>query len=260
MPVGDDAALLREAQTAWRAGDHAAAAAALAVVLTAQDPYTAPASWALVEAALLWTRLYLRGDDAPLAAVAWCGYAQDAAVKLGGLRHPIVLRAARLLAAVHTVRGEHADAYDSHSTVVAALSSTDLDGACRAGALADLAAHAAGRCTEAIAHLTAVWQAWQPCHDTADPAGLFYVYRLTAMLAACGRHDEARQRFRDAIPALPPAHTPQRFAERAEARLVLEQTCRGHDLVCRRQVGARYRRRPAPTGAVRAVTCAELLP
>lgn len=69
---------------------------------------------------------------------------------------------------------------------------------------ADLAAHAAGRCNEAIAHLSAVWGTCQLGHDPTDPAGLPLSYRLTAMLAACGRISEARQRFRDTAPALPP--------------------------------------------------------
>jgi hypothetical protein len=82
----------------------------------------------------------------------------------------------------------------------------DPDAACRIAADADPAAHAAVRSNEAIAHLSAVWGAWQLGNDPTDRAGLPLSYRLTAMLAACGRISDARQRFRDTAPALPPEH------------------------------------------------------
>ncbi|MET7397376.1 hypothetical protein ABZS66_28210 [Dactylosporangium sp. NPDC005572] len=258
-PRRDGATILR-AKAAVLTGKQDAAVAALAPLLGPHDPDSAPADRFLVDTALLWAAQRIRDHDAPHAAVQWCRYAHTTATTLHGWQHPTALRAARLLAQVHTARGEHLEAYDAYSAVVAALCRTDLDGACRAGAQADLAAHAAGRCSEAVAHLTAVWDSWQLDHDPTDRTGLFLLYRLTAMLAACGRREEARRRFRDAEPALPPPGTPARLGERRHAAAVLDDASRAHDLVCPHQRGARYRRRSAPAAAVLPIDRAMLLP
>jgi hypothetical protein len=86
------------------------------------------------------------------------------------------------------------------------------------------------------------------------------VYRLTAMLAACGRLSEARHRFRDALPALPQPGTALRDFERLRAGTLLDRATRTHELVCLYRRGALYRRRSTTVATARAADRVELLP
>jgi hypothetical protein len=135
QPPSPHTRTVERAHAATLAGDDHAAAELLTCLLSMRQPETTAADTDLIAAATLWAQLHTRTDDAPMLARRWADYAHTAAERLHGWRHPVTVRAARVLAAVHQARGEHTDAYDIYSTVAAALHHHALDDAYHAAAL-----------------------------------------------------------------------------------------------------------------------------
>lgn len=167
------------------------------------------------------------------------------------MAHPIVAEATELLALVLYNCGRDAEANAVRRDLIQLhLDCGDIDA--HLIARMDLAEqlHDAGRCDDAVRQATAAWQQWQRRPHSGAPETALMVLRLTTMLLACRRTDEALDVVGTADLRLPATYDDFVEDESWDVLIVLAGCRILHRYVCARVPAAE--RSSAPVTAVRA--------
>jgi hypothetical protein len=217
--------LTKLAERELAAGERHGAVALLRAALLGAEPATAAADSDLIAVAALYAATLHPGDDAQGKVRAdvcgqtlpWARYAHRSSRQLFGAHHECTIRAAVVLARVLAAHGMDTAAVAVRRQVIAALGRRDgLLAATTIAARVELALarHAAGYCDAAIDGLIRTWRVWGRRHGPGDRAAIAMLLHLSALLDACGEHDDASRITRLAFTsyATPAGPTDRRVA------------------------------------------------
>jgi hypothetical protein len=218
--------------------DRDGAAAVLAPAMTHLDPDDTAPTTVSVDAAITWSRTAVTAAQAGKRH-AWADFARRHAPHVfDDPAGPRYLAATTVLADLHDLCGEHAEALPLRDVVAAGWHDLgDLTGVACTRALRASTLHCLGRCGDAVREITDTLARWRPHHDRAVQLSRDLVVKHVQLLVMCGRDDEAATCIVEHADLLPEPGSRARIklALLVFARLDWDARGAGHAAVCGRR-------------------------